>query len=122
MKFGLDSVEKIVNHIMLQQKTEIIKKIAETIDRDRGMIFEAKVTINGVEIEFEKFEEWLVESYKMIHDEAKREFANLDRAVDDRVQKRLKEEAQPLIDKMNDLRYRLEDIESVLIPYWERKK
>lgn len=121
MKFGLDSVEKIVNHIMLQQKTEIIQKIAKTIDRDRGMIFEAKVTINGVEIEFEKFEEWLMETYKQVHAAAKIEFADIERAVDNRVEKRLKDGAQKLIDKMDDLRYKLDDIESYLTPDWEKK-
>jgi len=123
MKFGLDT-EKIITHLMLKQKHELIDKLAQTnkegnVRTDR---FEAKVTINDIEIDFNIFELWMMDVYDKTIQEAKNEFKDLDAEVGRRLEKRLKEEAKPLIDKMDDLRYKLEDIESVLIPYWERKK
>ncbi len=121
MKFGIDSTEKLVNHWMLNAGDQI-QAIADSAQWKDGHAFEAKVTVNGVELPFEAFDKFLESMYKSVYDEAREEFKDLDRAVQDRLNKRMKAEAEPFIDKLHDLLQRMENFEDVIVPYYDRPK
>lgn len=122
MKFGIDSVEKIVSHWLLQD-LDTAKKVSETLTKGtnlRSHSLEAKVTVNGVELPFGAFESYMMSVYEGEVSRAREEFKDLDAEVQRRLEKRLKEEAQPILDKMWELQRSLEDAGSVLKPYWEK--
>lgn len=120
MKFDIHAYDQIIYHWMLQGKDTLIDKISHTPEWVEEKKFVAKVTVNGVELAAEALEEWLKEVYKRTVDKAREEFADLDAEVQRRLEKRLVTEAQPIIDKLNNLTQALDDIGSAVKPYWEK--
>lgn len=119
MEFSINS-HNMINHWLLNSKTETVKAVADTIRNKTGHLLQAVVTVNGVELDFADFDRWLMDVYKNVYEEAREEFKDLDREVQKRLEKRLKEEAEPLIDKLHKLANDLEEIDSAIKPYWER--
>ncbi len=115
----VDSAKFIVSHWLLND-ADSVTAVAETPEwkEQREMI--ARVTVNGVELPFKTFDDWLMGCYEQAINSARSEFSELDAEVNRRLEKKLKAEAESVINKMHDLMRSMEDVESVLTPHWEK--
>lgn len=127
MKFGIDSKEKLVTHWLLND-LETAKAVGEETRKlldgaplcRNSPALEAKVTVNGVELPFEAFEKWLSKFVESNVNEALERFSDLDKEVERRMKKRIEEEVQPILDKLDSFRNKLAEVDSLIVPYWER--
>jgi hypothetical protein len=120
MKFGIDSTEKMVNHWLMHSNSETVMKVAESAGWKEGHSFEAKVTVNGVELPFKEFDDWLMKLYVRICQKTEEKYSNVEAEVQRRLAKRMKEEAEPIIEKMGNMMRAMEEADSFIKPYWEK--
>jgi hypothetical protein len=121
MRFGINSTEKMVNHWLMHSNTDTVKKVADTIDRHNGnYIFTAKVTVNDVELSFAEFVKFMMDTYISICKEIEEKYSDVEAEVQRRLEKRMKDEAEPIIEKMGNMMRAMEDAGSFIKPYWEK--
>jgi len=118
MKFHFDDATKVISHWMLQDE-EVALAIAATDDFKKDATTIAEVRVNGVLLNFESLEAFLDYQVQCAIEDAEKRFANLDAEVERRLNKRLEQEAQKVLDKMDNLREALEDASSIIKPYWD---
>lgn len=120
MKFDLlNDYNKIISHIVLHDidlATEVSN--TETWKNNRETV--AKITVNGIEVPFEKIEEYFHDVAKRMHEDAKEKYSDVEKEVQRRLEKRLEEEVEPILQKLYDVREVLESSSDLLKPYWER--
>lgn len=119
MKFTLESREKIIHHWMLQDM-KTAEKISETDDWKTNQTLTAKVTVNDVEMDFDIVERYFMDVYKSMEIEIKKKYSDVEEEVQRRLEQRMKDEAQPILDKMYALQQVLEDAGDVIKPYWDK--
>lgn len=120
MAFTLDSVDKIISHWFLNSE-QAVRIVAETPEwlNDRKLI--ARVTVNGIEMPFAEFDAWMLKTYERAYEEAQVSFSDLDKEVEKRLKKRIKDEAEPILDNLWKLQQALGDAEEAIIPYWDKR-
>lgn len=122
MKFNLlHDNEKFISHILLHN-IDHATEISKTSEWKNDRTTEAKITVNGIEIPFEAVEDYFRDLYERLAKSALERYSDLDKEVNRRLEKRLEEEAQPVIDKLHDILNVLNDPTDLLTPYWDRKK
>lgn len=119
LKFSLDDRSKMINHWMLQDRASV-ELIAETPEWKENQTLEAKVTVNGVELNFDAVENYFIEIYKGLEQDAKEQYSDVEQEVQRRVEQRLQSEAAPVIDKLNDIIEVLNSAGDIIKPYWEK--
>jgi hypothetical protein len=120
MEFNLNSRERIVNHWMLQCDSELVETIGETPEYKENRKFVAKVTINGVELPFESLDNYFLEIYRRMEEEIRDSYKDKEAEVQRRLDQRMKDEAQPILDKLRALDGVLDDVGNLIKPYWDR--
>lgn len=118
MNFGIDSVEKIVSHWMLQN-TETAKAIGQTEDWRSGQKLTARVTVNGIELPFADLDAFVADYLDRQDKKRAEAYADLDQEVGRRVEAVLEGRAKPIIEAMSQLQNTLADAGSILKPWWE---
>lgn len=119
MKFSLESREKIVHHWMLQD-AETALKIGETDDWKINKTLTAKVTVNGVELDFDILENYFMDIYQSMDGRIRESYNDQEQEVQRRLEERMEKEAKPILDKMYELQQVLEDSGNIIKPYWEK--
>jgi hypothetical protein len=119
LKFSLDDRDKIINHWMLCDN-DAAEAIGNTPDWVNNKSLTAKVTVNGVELRFDIVENYFQDVYKSLESEIRENYKDIEAEVQRRLEIRMKEEAQPIIDKLYDLRDVLDSAGNLLKPYWEK--
>lgn len=120
MVFTINCADKIVHHWFLENHQDVLDKIIATPEWKDENKFVAVVTVNGVEMPFESLERYLQTMYNATIADAKAQFADLEDEVQRRLEQRLKDEAQSIIDKMRELSYALDNVEDAIKPHWEK--
>jgi len=122
MKFNLlGDFNKFISHIVLHD-IELATKISKTEAWKEKQETIATITVNGVEVPFSVVESYFSDLAERLEKRAMEQFSDLDKEVHRRLENRLKEEVQPIIDKLYDLNTVLNDPGDLLKPYWERGK
>jgi hypothetical protein len=119
LKFSLDDRDKIINHWMLCDN-DAAEAIGNTPDWVNNKSLTAKVTVNGVELRFDIVENYFQDVYRSLESEIRENYKDIEAEVQRRLEIRMKEEAQPIIDKLYDLRDVLDSAGNLLKPYWEK--
>src|SRR5215217_5356737 len=120
MKFNLlGDFNKFISHIVLHD-IELATKISKTEAWKEKQETIATITVNGVEVPFSVVESYFSDLAERLEKRAMEQFSDLDKEVHRRLENRLKEEVQPIIDKLYDLNTVLNDPGDLLKPYWER--
>jgi len=121
MKIDVGNPNQILNHFLLND-SNVVDSVAESEDwKERGKLT-ATVFINGIEIPAESFEKTLQDLFCRVEESMRKKYntEEFDARVEDRAKVLLKEYADNALDKITNLCQTLENVEDVLIPYWER--
>lgn len=117
MKFSIEDKNLVINHLMLNQKKEIVMAIADSPNFKENKDFELKILINGVEIEFaETFEKMMNDEYNNMVEKLKTEYDvdNFDRRVVEKAELLIKNKFEDLREKMyefeNCLDFGIDDV------------
>ena len=119
MKFNISDPTVILSHILLHD-TDLAKAVAATPGWKQEQLVSPAVTFNGVEVPAEVFEGALKELYNQCAQQLREQYADVEAEVQRRVEQRLKDEAEPVLNKLYDLQRVLEDVGDVIKPYWEK--
>ena len=120
MKFDFNDPSIMASHFMLQN-IDVAKAISETPEWKDGMNVDAKLTINGVEVPFDIVEEYYQQVYDRVVKDAQFRFVDLEKAAHQMAETILEEQAKSVRDKLWDLGQQLDDIGSILTPWYEKK-
>lgn len=115
------NAENLVSHWVLNNM-EAVSAISNTPEWLNEKKTVAKVTVNGVELSFESLDKWFLEVYDRKMKKAEAQYADLDQEVQRRLEKRVKDEAEPIIDALYKLAGNLANVEDAIAPYWEKKE
>lgn len=121
MKFDFRDNERFVAHWMLEDH-DIAKAIAETPKFVNGNKTIAKVSVNDVELSFESLERFMQYQYDRTVEEARKQFSDLDAEVERRLKIRLQNEANSIIERLDEFRDHLKNIDDLITPHWEKQK
>lgn len=107
---------------LLHSKRDLVHKAADNKPEDCpvGQVH-VVVTVNGIEMNYQDFNSLLERHVEEYEKRLEKKYADQEEEIQRRVEGRLKEEAQPIIDKLQNLAYALEDVDSAITPYWEKK-
>ena len=122
MEFKWDDPSVMASHFLLQD-LDTAMKVRDTVSDkglERGEKLVARMTINGVEIDFAIVEKYFKEIYAQTEARARKQFEDIDAEVERRVAERISGKANSLIEALDDLRVCLENVSPVIRPYWER--
>jgi hypothetical protein len=119
MKFRIDDPQVILSHILLHD-TDLVMAVAATPGWKEEQLVSPAVTFNGVPVPAEVFEGALKELYNQLARNLAEQYDDVEKEVQRRVEQRLKEEAEPVLNKLYDLQRVLEDVSDVIKPYWEK--
>jgi hypothetical protein len=121
MQFTLDQDQLALNHITLENRDKAVEIASTELWKTRE-ILEACLTINGVEIPAQIVEDWLQSQFEVLCKKAKENYdpENFDKRVEEKAKELLKLHADNALEKIYELQSRLEDVDSLLTPYWER--
>lgn len=120
LKFHFNDDERIISHWLMNSETCIVQMVAETQEFKERRETVARVTVNGVELSFADFEQFMVH---FLEDEAKRlaeKYADVELEVQRRVDEELQRRADKILESMDRLQDALTDASSILKPYWEK--
>lgn len=126
MKFTLDDKEKVIVFWLLNSEDKVIKALCKTLKKQNKKNsnsraeFEAKVTVNGVELDFTDLDAWLMKAYERTIQEAEAKYTDIDRAVQKRAEEILEKQAKGVREKLFDFECSLEEIGSMIKPFWEK--
>lgn len=120
---SINNPSQIMSHVLLGS-FEICDKVASTKEWKDGQKMNLFVSVNGIEIGGDVFEQELKklidrveESFKVKYDAAR-----LDELVEERAKELLKEYADNALEAIYNLTNKLQEAEDLLVPYWQRKK
>ena len=122
MEFKWDDPSVMASHFLLQD-LDTAMKVRDTVSDkglERGEKLVARMTINGVEIDFAIVEKYFKEIYAQTEARARKQFEDIDAEVERRVAERISGKANSLIEALDDLRFCLENVSPEIRPYWER--
>ena len=122
MEFKWDDPSVMASHFLLQD-LDTAMKVRDTVSDkglERGEKLVARMTINGVEIDFAIVEKYFKEIYAQTEARARKQFEDIDAEVERRVAERISGKANSLIEALDDLRVCLENVSTEIRPYWER--
>ena len=122
MEFKWDDPSVMASHFLLQD-LDTAMKVRDTVSDkglERGEKLVARMTINGVEIDFAIVEKYFKEIYAQTEARARKQFEDIDAEVERRVAERISGKANSLIEALDDLRVCLENVSPEIRPYWER--
>ena len=115
-----DNIHDIFTNLILNLPHSKVREIAKGM-KDGHV--EVTITVAGVEIStddivqvFENLAKDLDEHYRRTYD-----VTNLDKLIHEESEAKLRDEVQPLRDKLEDLTRQLDEIGDLLTPYWEKK-
>ena len=120
LKFGLDNSELAINHWFLNNR-DAVMAVAETPEWKEKRELIARVTVNGVEFSFKSLDDFILSWGEQIERSFNEKYADLNKEVQRRLEERIKEEGQPILDKLYEIQRALEDPSELLVPYWDRK-
>ena len=118
MEINIDDVRQMLSHVILQSENAC-SKIADTDiwKNEKKMI--CTVTINGVDIPAQDFEDTLKHFVECV--ERHVDVKGFDEKVEEKAHELLKNHADNALDKLYNIASQLENIENTIIPHWSRK-
>ncbi len=119
MKFNVDDPTVILSHIMLHD-VDLAKAVAATPGWQQENLVSPAVTFNDMPVPAEVFEAALKELYNQCARQLSEQYADIEAEVQRRVEQRLKDEAEPVLNKLYELQRVLENVGDVIKPYWEK--
>lgn len=122
MKINFEDNSQLLSHCLLQSK-EVVGAVSETEEWRKDHTITATVMFNGVEMPGEVLEEVLKFFCNAIekHYIEKYDVERLDRIIDEKARALLKTEADKALEKIYELQRKLEEVDDILVPHWERK-
>lgn len=121
MKLEFDNPNQIISHMILENM-EVVNAIIDTEQFKNKEGVTITVFANGVEIPaiiIENTMHQIMKRYEA-HVREKYDAPNIDRMVYDKAQQLLTESANTVIDQIDNLRFKLENITDMIKPYWEK--
>lgn len=120
MKFDiLHDYNKFISHIVLHDPA-LVTEISNTKAWKNNRETVAKITINGVEVPFEKIEEYFRNLAKSMQEAANEKYSDVEKEVQSRLEERLEEEVEPILQRLREVNEVLSSSGDLLKPYWDR--
>lgn len=119
MKFGINDPQVILSHILLHDN-DLAAAVAATPGWKEEELISPAVAFNGVAVPAEVFEAALKLLFEQIQRQLAEQYANVEAEVQRRVEQRLKAEAEPVLNKLNELQQALENASDLIKPYWQK--
>jgi hypothetical protein len=119
MKIKLNDPSQIMSHFVLRS-TAVVEALIETEEFKRDGSLIAKVIVNGVEIPADVYEDVLNNLFTQYYDAVRNKYEapKIDQMVEDKAKELLKQSADNVIETLDDLRDRLQNIDDMIKPYW----
>lgn len=121
LEFDIRDVQYMISHWFLQ-KMETVELIAETPEWKNDHKMVARVTVNGVELDFKSLDDFLLECYEREMAKVKDSFADQRVAAERAAEEILKTRAKGILEHMDKLEDALRDSANLIEPYWEREE
>lgn len=98
----IDQRGSIFSHWILNSKTEIVKAVAETPEWKDSRKMYLGVFVNGVELDAEDLESFLLEHTENVQKKIEEKYSDLDAEVERRVEEKMKGKRSELVDKFQE--------------------
>ncbi len=123
MKLNIDDVNQLISHIFLNDET-VCTTVSTTKEWLEDGVINCEVIFNGIKVDGSVLESTLQHFVKVIEDEFKEKYdtTRLDDIIENKAKELLKQYADNALDKLQDLQRKLEEVDELLIPHWQRDK
>ena len=122
MNINFDDPSQMLSHVLLDNQ-DVARAVTKTAQWKTEGTVTPKVLMNGVEVPAEVMEGVLKKLFDQVEAHYREHYQAdaFDAKVEEKACQLLKDHADNAIGKMQDLMMTLEESESLLTPYWERK-
>lgn len=122
MNVNITDPSQILSHVVLKN-TNVVEEVAETPEWKKLGEIQGTLTFNGVEVSAQVLEDALKHVFSRIETYYAEEYDAdaFDARVEEKAKELLKEHAGNPLQQLHELVGRLEGIDDVLVPHWERK-
>lgn len=124
MKIDFQDSAQIMSNLLLSCNRTVIDAVIATPQWQANDGITVTAQFNGIEVPGETLEttfKLLCNQYVIRHTNDLQEmYSDLEKEVQLRVEQRLKDEVEKVVEKLHDILNVLEDASSVIKPYWER--
>lgn len=122
MQIDFENSQQIMAHFALED-TDVAEKLTKTESYKNDGILTAVVIVNGVEIPAKAMEDAFHFLLNQVEEQVRIKYdaANIDKLANERAKEILKEQAGDVLSALSDVQYKLEQIDDMIIPFWERQ-
>jgi len=121
MNINIDDPKQILSHVLLS--SGICTLVADTPEWKDDKVLDVEVLVNGISIPAEDFENTLKSLIDQVETSVRNKYDadNIDKEIEDRANEILKTHANNALESLHELQQKLENVEDLLVPHWERK-
>lgn len=119
MKVNLQDPSQLMSHLLLAN-SNVVEAVIATPQWKSGEGITITAQFNGIEVSAESAEVALQHLFKQQDEYYKQKYAHVEKEVQKRLEQRIKDEAEKIVDKMRDLIQVLESAGDLIKPYWDR--